>query len=389
LLARIFLTLALFAAMAMAAASALTRLSDAGRLSARFALLHPSEAALKANGDAACISAQPCPIAEAQRFAAHIAHKAPASAAGLVYLAAAAAATQDPRATAFAAAALNRDPRSPVGLGVMADAARVAGDPTAQLARLEQLAAIYKNGNESVFDALARVAETPEGLKLLEARLRQKPDWAQQVLSRLAGLGVDPLTLLRMSEADQRQQDQVIRRVFLERGPAAAYLAWLAILPADAALTMRWPFDASFENKAAPPPFGWALKNGEAEFHRGGGVFASYSGRGRAAMAEQVMLLGPGRYRFSAEASGELGRNGGGLAWSIQCLGKDGPILGSVTMADLSDTTKTYSFDFVTPPRGCQGQVLRLQGVPGEFPLRARTLTQSVAIAALDKAPSP
>jgi hypothetical protein len=152
---------------------------------------------------------------------------------------------------------------------------------------------------------------------------------------------------------------------------------------------LSWPIDPSFKRTDARLPFNWALRSPNAEFEAGGGLYASYSGRGREALVEQIVMMGPGRYILTAEMSGQIELRSGIFGWSVTCEPSRTEI-GLLRIETLTATPAPYATTLVVPREGCAAQRLTFLGLPGEFPRRARaTVARLTLTPATADAPSP
>ena len=122
-------------------------------------------------------------------------------------------------------------------------------------------------------------------------------------------------------------------------------------------------FNPGFAKSTVPPPFNWnfATAGGVVEPAGGNRLQVIYFGRDEAALAGQLLLLAPGRYRLSMDISDPPGE-GGEIAWSLTCVpGKD-------ALFRLPIERKGPLAVGFTVPQGCAAQRLELSGTPGDFP---------------------
>ena len=117
--------------------------------------------------------------------------------------------------------------------------------------------------------------------------------------------------------------------------------------------------------------------DGSAEFRAPKGLTASYLGAAPATLAQQTILLSPGRYALSVVASGTDEYNQ--LAWVITCAGRSDPVV-TTRLLKLSDRRQKYSAIFQIPASGCEAQQLALTGTPGEFPRTADAEIDTIRI---------
>lgn len=119
-------------------------------------------------------------------------------------------------------------------------------------------------------------------------------------------------------------------------------------------------FNPSFERLNAPPPFNWSYSSSSAGLAEpaDGKLRILYYGRQNAVLASQLLLLSPGRYRFSTPVEGQL--SSGALVWSIKC------VEGSTSLMELR-LGGVAAGSFSVPP-GCPAQMLELRGQMQDMP---------------------
>jgi hypothetical protein len=128
---------------------------------------------------------------------------------------------------------------------------------------------------------------------------------------------------------------------------------------------VRGVFNPQFRNINAPPPFNWTFGSagGLAQPTGSGELELIYFGRDETVLAQQLMMLTPGRYVIGMQVSGDI-KPGSGVAWSIECVAGKQVLL---TLPVERRPNGRVQAGFTVPP-GCAAQQLRLTGSPGEFP---------------------
>ena len=132
------------------------------------------------------------------------------------------------------------------------------------------------------------------------------------------------------------------------------------------------PYNGSFELTAREPPFGWRLSNNDGAIGAidrldGGanhGLYAEFPSGRAATLAEQLMVLAPGHYRFSGRVKADRLPAGALYRWIATCFDADQPLVQVQT-----DTVKgwqSFAAEFDVPAQGCDAQWLRLGGTGGE-----------------------
>ena len=273
-----------------------------------------------------------------------------------------------------------RDPRSRTARLILLDRylrtnrTEQAGVEIAVLNRLVSRAA------EVLVPELARMISDPKTGDALIGLLKKDKDMRDAVLARLAGGGADPDLILRVARSSgaggrtggpaPAWQPALLAKM-VEKGDvrraASLWRGFSGVSNADAAAA---PYDGAFTGRPGPAPFNWQLLSsaaGVAERSGSRGLEVEYYGRERAALASQLLMLAPGRYRLSFRAEGDATGQGSRLAWIVSCNGQNGPQLLEAKLERIGSTPKIVRASFAVPA-GCPAQWLRLTGIPDEFP---------------------
>lgn len=119
-----------------------------------------------------------------------------------------------------------------------------------------------------------------------------------------------------------------------------AYSVWLWHLPEDQLSRLGLLYNPGFERKPSGLPFDWQIgpsQGAVVEFTRAPGSRGQQLnvafGVGRVRMGEvsQLVILAPGRYRFSGRVRGEL-QGARGLRWQAVCLNQRATLIGQTDM---------------------------------------------------------
>jgi len=129
--------------------------------------------------------------------------------------------------------------------------------------------------------------------------------------------------------------------------------------------------NGDFGPQTAPAPYEWRLSTGSGlvieilpdDLREDSALRAQYGSLAPDSLAEQLLQLKPGRYRFAGEQRREAGKSEAGMSWTITCL-EDGRQLAGVPLSNASETWRRFSTSFVVPAAGCQAQWLRLTPKP-------------------------
>lgn len=348
--------------------------SDGGGPAARLWPDHPNvtgASAMRELATAAARGAEPAPATLA-RFEA-LAASAPL--APEPYLAQGALAVRRGdyrRAEALLLHARLLDPRSPSARYLLADLYLRQNRPMQAMAEMSALNRLVPAGSMGLAEAFAQYAAKAGAAGQVRAILSAYPELAGPVLGQLAG--------------DARNADLVLA-LHRSAGPASEPPAWLSTLVTALLKTgehrrafeawrqlTRAPaspgqlFNPGFTASDAPPPFNWTLAKGSAAVVEPGpgGLNLLYFGREDVVLAEQVLLLAPGRYRLSAQVAGDT--SGNDIRWSAECLDGPGKLLDLPVRATGSPTPVSAEFGV---PAACPAQRLALIARGREFPERA------------------
>lgn len=209
--------------------------------------------------------------------------------------------------------------------------------------------------------ALASYAAQPGAAPQLKPLLDRQPAIRSQVLSLLADQPANLSTILSLaprvaSDADTEWRQRLLTALVERRDYARAYALWRQFghVPAAAPTAI---FNPRFLPGGPPPPFNWRLNAtpaGTAEARPGGGLHLLYFGREDAVLAEQILLLAPGRYHLAFTTQGDTS----GLSWALTCL--PGSARQEAPLA-------SHGFDLVVPRQGCAAQRLELRGGMGDY----------------------
>ncbi|HEX2762680.1 MAG TPA: tetratricopeptide repeat protein [Allosphingosinicella sp.] len=148
---------------------------------------------------------------------------------------------------------------------------------------------------------------------------------------------------------------------------------WLKLVPPAERARAGLVFDGDFVGARAPAPFNWSFASGEggrAEIARAGGgepahLSVSYFGAQAAMLAEQTLVLTPGRYLLSVGVKGDRQQLSGEISWRVRCL-PAGPELGALRLQQFRPAYVGERLAFAVPA-GCSAQKLVLAGAPGDL----------------------
>lgn len=131
--------------------------------------------------------------------------------------------------------------------------------------------------------------------------------------------------------------------------------------------TMPFVFNGAFAEAAGVAPFDWKLSNGPGvsaafapdDVRQGQSALrVSYDGFAVSTVAEQLVVLPPGRYKLTGERRTEAGRGPSRLSWVVLC--RSGVELGREPATAQSSAWEQLALEFTVPDLGCDMQWIRL-----------------------------
>lgn len=251
--------------------------------------------------------------------------------------------------------------------------------------------------NAQVRDALlvemTRLITLPDGRRELAAALARNPAWRRDFLNAASARAFAPADALALYEAVRAHRPSFTPsleyRLYLESlvrvgQVSRARALWLATLAPERRARHAALFDGDFAGERALPPFGWVLAStaqGRAEMARDGRphLRADYFGGSNEVLAEQIVALSPGTYRLEYAVRSDEGVAGANIVWAIAC----NPSGATIVRADIDNVGGAYqrrAFAFTVPAGGCNGQLLRLVGEPGDVSVPVAFEVASVRI---------
>ena len=282
-----------------------------------------------------------------------------------------------PRARGLMELALRSDGRSLRPRLWLIERALRHRDYPAAVSLLDRLITVIPLRRAQTVGAMASIVRDPASHAAIAKMLATNPGWREDFLYAVNQQGMSPDAIFRLTAQNSAktsalfEQSALLQSLLKNHEYERAYLAWINFLPEAALKQVGAVYDPEFANLAGPAPFNWQLlssPDGSAEFHLPKGLTASYLGAAPATLAQQTILLSPGRYRLSVVASGRDEYNQ--LAWVITCARGGDPVV-ATRLLKLSDGRQKYSSVFQIPASGCEAQQLALTGTPGEFPRTA------------------
>lgn len=232
---------------------------------------------------------------------------------------------------------------------------------------------------------------------LLVERMKPRPRWRTTVLRQVARASPPAAfeLLMDLKEAGSPPADEeaaaVVARMVADGAVMNAFVAWTQLLPGSAVEGLGDIYDAGFEGRPGAAPFNWALATrGQAGAEIGPGpngegraLYVRFGANKTAALAQQLLLLPPGRYELTTRTWMEQPRRGEELRWVLTC--HQGPRLAELPSPDEALVWREASTPLVIPAQGCAVQRLALNAHPADIPgAQLRGWIDQVALRRLD-----
>ena len=269
-----------------------------------------------------------------------------------------------------------REPRSRAARYFLAERYFRTNRIAAGLIEMAALARLAPSSAAPLVPALVAYARAPGAVPQLRAFFRIQPQVEPAVLSVLADDAANADLILALAtgirgETPPEWQCKIVTRLAEAGQYRKARAIWArltGIRPADGL------FNPEFKPLSAPPPFNWSYpttSDGVAEPAADGRLEVLYYGRQETVLANQLLVLPPGRYALSMAVSSDT--RDGSLHWSLRCAGQGAPFF------KLQLAAAAGKFDV---PHDCPAQWLELRGMPGDFP---RTTEATIGRLRLDR----
>ncbi len=287
---------------------------------------------------------------------------------------------QKPRADDMLTLAGNWSLRDDPSHGWLIDYRLSRGDYHSAFAHADTLVRRRDDLKPQLFRLFSVAASTDaRAMPVLVTLLATAPPWRTDYLNGLyqtdAGLGLAANLAIAL-EATSTPFSKPELAVLYHQLLAGNRLAAMAVVRerlgrGEAGVLVNGDFSAPTE----AVPFEWQL------FNAGGAVaeilpddvrgdsalraqFGSYAS---APLAQQLIQLAAGTYRFSGQMRAETGDPGSRLAWGVYCFESGARLGESRTVTAPGDTGwKTFTFTIEVPTQGCTAQWIRLVPKPGE-----------------------
>lgn len=234
------------------------------------------------------------------------------------------------------------------------------------LREIAVLARMIPNGTAALSPFVATYARDYRNWPQLKLLFRSNPALEDSALSALATDAANTEAVLALASSrppgEPRLWAGALLSALVQSGDySRAYQVWRSIAQRRSGST-GLIYDAAFTDATSPAPFNWTLASstlGLAERQPNGRLHVVYYGRDDGVLAGQLLLLKPGHYRLTMQASGDL-PNAGSLSWTVTCAN-------SATQLAAIPVAAATGQQFAVPAN-CPAQRLELKGSAPELP---------------------
>jgi tetratricopeptide (TPR) repeat protein len=262
--------------------------------------------------------------------------------------------------------ARRRNPRSHAARYLLAETWLRQEKALPALGEMAVLARLIPSSEAHFIPALSQYARAPGAQEELRHFLMVNPGLRQPLLNALSADPDNVELILALTEgsvsddADPKTWQPRLLGALVERGDyQRAYSLWRRFSGLGDRPTSLL-FNGDFRESPAPGPFNWTYTSGTAGLAEtaGGRLRVLYYGRENVVLAQQLLLLPPGSYRFASPTSGNAAR--GALVWSLVCERS------SNSLMEL-ELERGFRANF-SIPNDCPAQRLELRGRQQEMP---------------------
>jgi hypothetical protein len=244
-----------------------------------------------------------------------------------------------------------------------------------------------------LFPALLPLMADDSALSAAAETLKNDPPWRKAFLDFIGQNDTSGATLYALfsgiKQAGGKTKVEELRayldKMIKLKQFDTAYYVWLDSLSPEELRQVGPLFDSKFNYGAPGRFFDWTIERGNnADFsitQRPGSanensLRAEFNGStDNINNVYQYLRLGPGKYRFSAEAMATNLNSAGGLTWRVRCP-EDNTVLGEGAKLTTSGPWIDFAFEFSVPEGSCANQILRLES--GSFTVLDRQITGQV-----------
>jgi hypothetical protein len=294
------------------------------------------------------------------------------------------------RGEALLEEAKRRNPRNRMARLLLLDRYLRTERPVKAAAELGVLTVLIPRTGEVLIPQLAKMVTDPKTAGTLRGALNNNPGLLHAVLSRLASDGTSADTILSLAAqagppppgVDTQWQGILVNNLAKQGQAERAYKLWQEFGKVPAAEVGKGLYDPDLKGLPGSAPFNWRLvagAEGVAEKASGGGMQVGYYGRVNAELAEQLLMLKPGRYRLQFQAEGDAKGENSKIVWSLSCQGSKASLV-QLPLTGITYAPRMITAGFTVPSAGCGAQWLRLAGAAAEFPAEQSVTIRNLRI---------
>lgn len=269
--------------------------------------------------------------------------------------------------------ARRRDPRSLAAHYLLTDLDLRTGQTENGIRELAELSRLVPAATDQLAPAIAKFAHGPGAADQLRNMFRSNPQLEPPVLWVLAQDPSNAGLILSVASTGESKstrppawQERLLNAMVSQGQYSQAHATWSRISGSSGSVAAGL-FNPSFRQVSAPPPFNWsygATEAGVAEAEKGNLGILFY-GRENTVLAQETLILAPGRYRLAMPVTVNSG-DPHSLAWSITCLPGKTKLL-NLPLAQKSGSG-IVAGDLEVPAQDCGAQQIELDGMTEDSP---------------------
>ena len=258
--------------------------------------------------------------------------------------------------------------------------ALTSGDAVGAVAHVDALLRSQPDLEPRLLPVIAALVGVPAARPELVARLAADPPWRDVVLSELAAKAPDTGAAAALFQELRKRSSSkldsefgvLLTRVALSGRYDEARSVWAKLVPASVSSTTAAPYDGAFRKAPGPAPFNWRIyppEGGSAQMETmpefGSALTITYPANTKAMIAEELVTLAPGAYRFAGQWRVNEAARGALMAWTLTCAPSGAPLGEWRGGVDVQSAWSPFQVPVVVPA-GCPAQWLRLSGLPAD-----------------------
>ena len=262
--------------------------------------------------------------------------------------------------------ARRREPRSVAAHYLLTDLYLRTGRAEKGIRELAELSRLVPAVTNQLAPAIAKFSHDPGAANQLRSAFRSNPQLEQPVLWFLAQDPSNAGLILSVASSTRSEavpapawQERLLDKMMAQGQYAQAFAAWSRMTGSNNAGGISL-FNPSFRKSNDPPPFNWSYGASEAGVAEpeNGSLRILFYGRQNAVLAQQTLILRPGKYRLILPVTADSS-DPRALGWSIYCLPDKRKIL---DLPLSSGAAGTVAGDFEVPPQACGALRIELDG---------------------------